>query len=211
MVSNLDSVRSLIVTTATNSKNQLVDALNKTGIPTSIHDTYKKIYQNTVHALSLSNNFRDTLANLMVQLHLPTVQQVMNTQSSTTGTLGFVTQPVYWETLSTDDGSYSPDVNGQFVYTETYTDGNFADKISGTSNTTTSTNTQDLTNQVSNALNNYSAVAQTQPSAEANTLTQIHQAQSPTTNALSKFSNTQILMGALVIGVIFLLLTGKED
>jgi len=46
MVSNLDSVRSLIVTTATNSKNQLVDALNKTGIPTSIHDTYKKIYQN---------------------------------------------------------------------------------------------------------------------------------------------------------------------
>jgi hypothetical protein len=210
MAFNLDSVRQLIVTTVTNSKNQLVDILNKTGISTSVHDNANKIYKNTVNALSLSNDFRNRLANLIVQLHLPTVQQVMKNKSNASGTLGFVTQPVYWHTLSIDDGSCSPNVNGEFVYAQTYTDGNFATQIAGNPDYNNSANTQDLTNKLSSALNNYSAVAQTQPSAEVSTLSQIHSSTTQS-NSLSKFSNTQILMGALAIGVVILLLTSKED
>ena len=46
MESTIQNIRKILVNTINTSKNDLVDILNKTGIPTSYHDSKEKIRQN---------------------------------------------------------------------------------------------------------------------------------------------------------------------
>ena len=105
METTLNNVRSLIVNTIQKSKSELVDILNKTGIPTSYHDSKEKIRQNVVKALSVSNKFKDRLMELIKKNHIGDVKNILKTDTKTKK-LGFASQPLYQRTLPLDEEGY---------------------------------------------------------------------------------------------------------
>jgi hypothetical protein len=112
METTLNNIRTIIVNTVQKSKNELVDILNKTGIPTSYHDTKTKVQGNVVKALSISNKFADRLKELILNNH---VSEVKNAMGSEVKTLGFASQPLYQRTLGLDDIEYAPVIDPHFL------------------------------------------------------------------------------------------------
>jgi len=117
METTLNNIRTIIVNTIQDSKNELVDILNKTGIPTSYHDTKEKIRQNVIKALSVSNKFIERYKELIINNHS---SEVKNAMGSRYKTLGFASQPLYQQTLGLNDIKYAPIINREFLETVSF-------------------------------------------------------------------------------------------
>jgi hypothetical protein len=178
----LDDIRVLIVTTTINAKQEIVDALNKTGITSSVYDTSEKIYKNIINALSISNDFKNTLIELIAKFGFSQNQQPTMQKSQT---LGFITQPMYQATLSPDAyGTYPKDFDPSFK-TQSWDDASTL--------TTPPVNASNLNASgqgslydLNTRLGIYSDTAQQSASTEAATLSQIQAALSEEKINMSK-------------------------
>ena len=103
MESNINSVRNLLVNVVNKSKTELVDILNKTGIPTSIHDTKAKVQENIIKGIAISNKFKNKLIKFLSDNH------VTDIKNSVLGgkKMNFASQPMYMYSLTIDDSSPS--------------------------------------------------------------------------------------------------------
>ena len=112
MESTIQNIRKILVNTINTSKNDLVDILNKTGIPTSYHDSKEKIRQNVVKGLSISNNFVTKMKELVMKNHISDVTNAMKIDSKK---LGFASQPLYQATVDFGSGLIDIDPNHETI------------------------------------------------------------------------------------------------
>jgi|GEM_PF-4915979 len=103
MESNINSVRNLLVSVVNKSKTELVDILNKTGIPTSIHDTKAKVQENVIKGIAISNKFKNKLVRFLSENHVTDIKNAVLGGKK----MNFASQPMYMYSLTIDDSSPS--------------------------------------------------------------------------------------------------------
>ena len=103
MESNINSVRNLLVSAVNKSKTDLVSILNKTGIPTSIHDTKAKVQENIIKGIAISNKFKNKLVRFLSENHVTDIKNAVLGGKK----MNFASQPMYMYSLTIDDSSPS--------------------------------------------------------------------------------------------------------
>jgi hypothetical protein len=103
MENNISSVRNLLVSVVNKSKTELVDILNKTGIPTSIHDTKAKVQANIIKGIAISNKFKNKLVRFLSENHVTDIKNAVLGGKK----MNFASQPMYMYSLTIDDSSPS--------------------------------------------------------------------------------------------------------
>jgi hypothetical protein len=112
METTIQNIRKILINTINTSKNDLVDILNKTGIPTSYQDSKKKIRENVIKGLSISNNFVEQMKELIMKNHISDVKNAMGSEAKT---LGFASQPLYQATVDFGSGLIDIDPNHETI------------------------------------------------------------------------------------------------